>query len=74
MIDIPKTIEEAKKYTYGSWAGAPNGHRYKEGFCAYEISSGGGFHLFHQCGNKSGKGINGLFCGTHANKIIKRGK
>ena len=65
-LDYPKTLEEAKNYRYGEWAGNPKGIGYKEGFCAYEIPDG---WLYRQCSLKNGKGINGLYCGIHAKKV-----
>jgi hypothetical protein len=73
MINAPKTIEEARKYRYGNWAGLPNGHKYIEGYCAYEVSDSGRPALFRQCYRKNGKGLNDLYCGIHAKKV-KGGK
>lgn len=66
MLDLPKTKEEARKYRYGSWAGDPQGRRFVEHRCAYEVWSG--FHSY-QCHFKPGKGPEGLYCGIHAKKI-----
>lgn len=71
MFDTPKTIEEARAHRYNTWAGNPNGTRYREGFCAYEVHESGGGCLFYQCRHKNGKGTNGLYCGIHAKKESK---
>jgi hypothetical protein len=68
MLNIPKTLIEAKKYRYNKWAGNPNGDKYNEKQCAYEVSDNRGF-MYRQCTRKNGKGINGLYCGIHAKKI-----
>lgn len=33
----PKTLAEARKHRYGTWAGNPRGNPYREGFCIEEI-------------------------------------
>jgi len=66
MIDIIKTLKEAKKYRYSRWAGNPNGYKYEEGYCVYEVFDN---WLFRQCNRKNGYGINGLYCKQHS-KII----
>lgn len=69
MINYPKTLEEARKYQYGTWAGNPNGNKYQENNCAYEIEDR--FVIFCQCSRPNGHGINGLYCKQHA-KIIEK--
>ena len=66
MIDAPKTIQEAKQYKYNKWAGNPNGNRYREGECAYEVWSN---VSSYQCSRKNGYGPNGLYCKQHAKKV-----
>jgi len=68
MINYPKTLEEAKKYRYNTWAGNPNGTPYDPTRCAYEI-----FKNFTawQCTRKNGYGPGGLYCKQHA-KIVER--
>ena len=70
MRDYPKTLNEARKIIYGCWAGNPTGRPYKEGRCAYPVIK----WYTHQCPNKNGKGINGLYCGIHANKVTPKDK
>ena len=69
MIDPPKTLDEARKYRYGVWAGNPEGHKYKDGFCAYEVPGSSRRFHYYQCNHSNGKGINGLYCGVHAKKV-----
>lgn len=66
MFDEPKTIEEARAYRYNCWAGNPNGWKYVEGRCAYSVWNN---MLSYQCSRKNGKGVGGLYCGTHAKKV-----
>ena len=68
MLEIIKTIEEARAYRYDKWIGSRKGIPYKEGRCAYEVWSR---WLPRQCSKKNGKGVNGLYCGTHANKLFR---
>lgn len=68
MINTIKTLKEAKKYTYGTWGGNPNGDSYREGDCAYEVQSNDRWSRFYQCNRKNGYGINGLYCKQHALK------
>lgn len=59
------TIEEARAYRYGEWAGNPSVRAYKDGHCAKEVmdwTSG----LFYQCGRRNGHGPHGLYCWQHA--------
>jgi hypothetical protein len=70
MFDPPKTKEEAVKYRYNQWGGNPKGCKYDDKCCAFEVQESGRGGLFHQCCNKNGKGPSGLYCGTHAKKII----
>lgn len=71
----PKTLEEARKIKYGAWADDPEGTKYYENYCAYEIfpiqvtSTKQPFHSFgrsYQCSRKNGHGINKLYCKQHA--------
>jgi len=66
MLHRPHTLEEARKYRYGCWAGAPKGHPYREGKCAAEVCRD---YIFHQCSRKNGYGPGGLYCKQHA-KIL----
>ena len=68
MLSPPKTLEEARKYGYGDWAGNPQGHRYREGYCAYEIYPTDRW-MPYQCNRKNGHGINGLYCRQHAKMV-----
>jgi len=68
MLDAPKTIEEARVFRYGEWAGNPKGNSYNPVRCAYEVHDSTGW-LYHQCFHSNGKGINGLYCGIHAMKV-----
>lgn len=65
MINPPKTLEEARKYKYNN----PSGTAYKEGKCAYSVYDYRMLFPYHQCCHKNGKGINGLYCGTHAKRV-----
>jgi hypothetical protein len=69
MINLPKTIDQAKKYRYGKWSGNPTGNKYNDKYCAYEVMDKSS-HLFHQCRFKNGKGIYGLYCGTHEKWVV----
>jgi len=66
---VIKTLEEAKKYRYGQWAGNPEGQKYQEGRCAYEVQDSVSGR-FYQCLRKNGYGINDLYCKQHA-KIVE---
>lgn len=69
MNDEPRTIEEARKYRYGEWAGLPTGTPYKEGKCAYEMWS----HIYsRQCSRENGYGPGGLYCKQHAKKLEEK--
>jgi hypothetical protein len=68
MLDVPKTLDEAKKYRYGTWAGNPKGADYNEGSCAYEVSDSDGWH-YYQCSRKNGHGPEGIYCKQHAKKV-----
>ena len=72
MFNTPKTIEEARKIKYNSWAGNPNGNKYDERYCAYEVSGGGRMMLFYQCSRLNGHGPDGLYCKQHAKMIEDR--
>lgn len=69
MFDPPQTIEAAKAYRYGEWAGVPRGYAFEPSCCAYEVLDG---WLFRQCSRKPGKGPAGLYCGTHAKKAERK--
>ncbi len=69
----PKTKEEAAKYRYGCWAGAPRGHAYDDRHCAYEVWGGPRGFTSYQCTRQNGKGLHGMFCGTHAKKVSSDG-
>jgi len=70
MINTPKTLKEAQKTRYRQWAGNSKGNAYNPNHCAYEVWDTGRSCLSSQCSNKNGKGINGLYCGIHAKKVI----
>ena len=69
MINYPKSIEEAKEFRYGAWAGNPNGSRYNKGKCAFEVWSDG--FIARQCSRPTGYGPGKLYCKQHA-RIIRR--
>ena len=64
-MDTIITLEGARKYQDGKWAGNPNGTPYREGKCAAEVYRG---FLFEQCSRNNGHGTNGLYCRQHAKK------
>ena len=66
-MNLPKTLQEARKIKYNVWAGNPNGQAYVEGRCAGEVWHN---YLFFQCSKKSGHGPDGLYCKQHANKYF----
>ncbi len=66
MLDYPKTIEEAKRYRYGTWSGNPEGRSYIPARCAWEVLNG---HLFYQCSRKNSHGPASLYCKQHARII-----
>ena len=67
MLTAITTKEEAKEYRYGWWAGNPNGNKYDETRCAYEVQDN---WRSKQCTRKNGKGINSLYCGQHAKMVM----
>lgn len=69
MLERPKTLEEARKYRYGEWAGNPKGNPYREGNCAEEAYSNDRSARFYQCTRKNGHGPAGLYCKQHAKKV-----
>jgi hypothetical protein len=60
MMNV-KTLEEARKYRYGAWAGNPKGTAYKEGRCIKEVFPSG-FPVPHQCNRKA---VDGIYCAQH---------
>ena len=70
MIDAPRTLEDARKRRYGEWAGNPRGHAFDPMYCAYEVPENRGWS-YRQCGRRPGKGPAGLYCGTHANVLVR---
>jgi hypothetical protein len=68
MINAPRNLEQAMTLRYGSWGGNTNGHKYAKEYCAYEVMDKSSM-LFHQCKRKKGKGVAGLYCGTHAKMV-----
>jgi hypothetical protein len=64
-LNRPKTLDEARKYRYGQWAGNEKGHAFDPGCCAYELYRG---WLPSQCSRKPGTGPGGIFCAQHAKK------
>ena len=69
MITVLKTVEEARKYRYGDWAGNPKGYKYVEGNCAYEACTHDRSSMFYQCTRKNGYGPGELYCKQHAKKV-----
>jgi hypothetical protein len=53
MLGKILTLEAARAYRYGEWAGNPRGVAYAEGYCAEEIQSRYGW-TFSQCSRKNG--------------------
>lgn len=70
MFHPPQTLEEAKAYKYGQWAGKPSGYPYNDAHCAYETMGPGGY-LFHQCSRPNGHGPDGLYCKQHAKRVTR---
>ena len=66
MLNPPKTLNEATKHRYNSWAGNPNGTKYDPFRCAYEVPSN---FLFYQCSRRKGYGPNKLYCKQHAKNV-----
>lgn len=62
----PSTIEEAKAYRYGTWAGNPKGVKYREDRCMAEVSGTG--WVYCQCSRKRGEDG---FCFQHRPKKSK---
>jgi len=71
MFDHPKTLEEAARTRYNSWAGNPNGNTYRPGRCAYEVQEPGRGIFFYQCLRKPGHGPDSLYCKQHAKRVEK---
>jgi len=69
MIDPPKTLKEAEKIEYGSWAGNPKGRKYHRDFCAYEVYPAERLVISYQCSRKNGHGPERLYCKQHAKMI-----
>lgn len=65
-----KTLEEAKAYLYGSWAGNPKGSAFDPSCCAEAVWTGGRGSLEHQCRAKPGHGPDKLYCKAHARKHV----
>jgi len=61
--DYPTTIEEARTKHFNTWAGNPNGWKYKEGKCAADVWN---MHLSYQCSRTAKCGPGNLYCKTHA--------
>lgn len=61
----PETLEEAKEIRYGRWTGNPNGVKYKESQCAYEVHDEREI-IGRQCFRKNGFGPGKLYCKQHA--------
>ena len=68
MINPPKTLEEAYKTRYNSWAGNSKGNPYEEIHCAYEVLDTARW-LTYQCSRKKGHGPAGLYCKQHAKMV-----
>lgn len=71
-MNYPKTLEEARLYKYGCWAGNPRSLQYVEGRCACEVAYRGGWR-WCQCSRHNGHGPGGLYCKQHAKQLQKRG-
>lgn len=69
MLDAPKTLKEAEKTKYGSWAGNPKGRAYQKDFCAYEVWPNDRISVPYQCSRKNGHGPEGLYCKQHAKMV-----
>ena len=65
----PKTIEEARSYRYGVWAGNESGRPYREGGCIEEIPHNRGSFLYKQC--PSDTYLDGAFCKRHRKRNHK---
>ena len=72
MISPPKSRKEAETFSYGNWAGKPDGHKYDPKQCAYEVPCGGRSVLFHQCVKKPGHGPDGIYCKQHAKRLAQQ--
>jgi len=70
MFNSPKTLEEAKKLTYGKKWGIKRIKHYDDKYCAYAVSEGRRTHTWWQCSRKPGHGVAGLYCRQHA-KLVK---
>lgn len=70
VIEPPKTRDEARGYKYNVWAGNPKGSKFNPARCAYEVHASGRSALFYQCSKRPGKGPDGLYCGTHAKRVV----
>jgi hypothetical protein len=69
----PQTLEDARAYRYGRWAGNEAGNKYTEEKCIAEVSCGGRSFLYRQCSKPiSAKGA--PFCVGCARKIANRKK
>ena len=66
MFSPPKTKEEAKAHRYTVWGGNPDGYRYREVRCAYEVTR---HHIGYQCERRNGYGPEDLCCAQHAKKV-----
>lgn len=64
---MPATKQDAESRTYGRRAGRPLGIPYDPARCVYASWSG------DQCPRRSGKGPDGLYCGTHARRYKEEG-
>ena len=69
MFDPPKTLKEAKKFKYGTWAGNPKGSSYQDGYFFYEVYPNDRICIPHQCLRKNGHGPAGLYCKQHAKMV-----
>jgi len=58
----PKTIEEARVYKYGAWAGRPSGKKYDPARCMASVSPSVRGAISHQCQKKIWKDG---FCKQH---------
>lgn len=67
MLCPPKTREEAEKYHYNTWAGNPDGTRYRSKYCAYGVWRN---WMNSQCSRKPNYGPDNLYCKQHA-KIVE---
>lgn len=70
MFHRPTTLEEARAYRYGRWAGKPRGYPHDPKQCAAEVPTG---WLYGQCSRKPGHGPAALYCKQHSRVLFPAG-